>query len=321
MTLKGLGSRGWLSIVLGVAILILVVLPPILPTFIVILLTQSLIYGIVAMSLDVLVGYTKMPSLGHAAYFAIGAYTTAILATRYNTGFGVCFLSGIGLAAGASAAFGFLALRAAGVYFLLITLAVAMCVWGIIYQWMSMTGGENGISGISRPDLGLPVDLLDPVYFHYFILVAFIICLVLIFLLIRSPFGRTLVGIRDSESRMKVLGYNVWLHKHLAFIIAGAFAGLGGVLYAYFNRFVGPDAADLAQCLQFLLMVSIGGRGTLFGANIGAFLITFLRNLVSVYTERWLMIMAFVYILNAKYAPEGVMGFAKRLQKRVEVAV
>lgn len=313
--LKLLESRRWLFIALGVAVLVLIVLPPIFPTFVVILLTQSLIYGIVVMSLDVLVGYTKLPSLGHGAYFAIGAYTTAILVTRFNTGLGVNLLSSIGVAAGASAVFGLLALRAGGVYFLLITLAIAMCIWGLIYQWMSLTGGENGISDVSRPDLGLPVDMLDPVTFHYFILIVFVICLVLIFLLIRSPFGRTLVAIRDSESRMKVLGYNVWLHKYIAFIIAGAFAGIAGTFYAYFNRFVGPDEADLPQCMEFFLMVSIGGQGTLVGSNIGAFLITFLKNLVSVYSERWLMIMALVYILSAKYAPMGVMGLLKRFHK------
>ena len=321
MILKGLESRSWLLIVLGLVILVLVVLPPILPTFIVILLTQSLIYGIVAMSLDVLIGYTNLGSLGHGAFFAIGAYTTAILVTRYDTGFGANVLASIGMAAGASAVIGLMALRAVGVSFILITLAIALCVWGLIYSWVSLTGAENGISGIPRPDLGLPVDMLDHVNFHYFILIAFIICFILIFLLIRSPFGRTLVGIRDSESRMKVLGFNVWLHKYLAFIIAGAFAGLGGALYAHFTKFVGPDDSDLSQCMEFVLMVSLGGRGTLVGPTIGAFVITFLRNLVSVYTGRWLMIMAIIYVLTAKYAPEGIMGVLKRFRKRVEVAV
>jgi len=137
--------------------------------------------------------------------------------------------------------------------------------------------------------------------------------------LVRSPFGKTLVGIRDSESRMKVLGYNVWLHKYLAFIIAGAFAGLAGSVYAYFNRFVGPSDASLDQCMEFVLMVSIGGQGTLIGANIGALLITFMKNMLSVYTKRYLLILGIVYVLTAKYAPEGVMGLIKRLGRRQEI--
>jgi branched-chain amino acid transport system permease protein len=310
-----LSSRIWLWTALGAATLLLAVLPPILPGYIVILMTQSLIFGIVAMSLDVLIGYTKLPALGHAVYFAIGAYTAAILATRYAAGFAACFLSGVGSTAVASAVFGLLALRAAGVYFLMITLAIAMCIWGLTFQWVDMTGGENGISRIPRPDLGPLVNLLDNVNFHYFILLFFVFCLVFIVLLVRSPFGKTLVGIRDSESRMTVLGYNVWLHKYLAYVIASSFAGVGGVLYLYFNRFVGTDDCSLYRCMEIFLMVSIGGQGTLIGANIGAALITFLKNLVSVYTDRWLMIIAVVYILTARYAPMGIMGYLRRFQK------
>jgi branched-chain amino acid transport system permease protein len=309
-------SRIWSLMPLWVAIFILVLLPPIFPNYILTLITQSLIYGIVAMSLDVLIGYTNLGSLGHGTYFAIGAYTTAILVTRYGIGFGASVLASIAMATAASGVIGLMALRSAGIYFLLITLAMAMCVWGLIYRWTSLTGAENGIRNIPRPDLRLSVDLSDTLYFHYFIVVIFAICVVLIFLLIRSPFGRTLVGIRDSETRMKVLGYNVWLHKYVAFVIAGAFAGLGGCIYAYFNRFVGPSDADLNQCMEFVLMVSIGGQGTLVGANIGAFIITFLKNMVSVYTKRYLMVMALVYILTAKFAPDGIMGLLKRFQKR-----
>ena len=318
--LKRLESRKRKFLALGAAVGVLVLLPPIFPKYVVILMTQSLVYAIVAMSLDLLIGYTNLKSLGHGAFFASGAYTSAILVTKLHVGFGVSLLSSMGMAAGASALVGLLALRAAGIYFLLITLAIAMCIWGLLYRWVSLTGGDNGIMDIPRPNLGLGLDLLDTVTFYYFILFFFVVCLILILLLVRSPFGRTLVGIRDSESRMKVLGFNVWLHKYLALIIAGAFAGLAGNLYSYYNRFVGPGDSDLMQCMEFVLMVSIGGQGTLIGPNIGAFLITFLKNMVSVYTKRYLMILAFVYILTAKYAPEGVIGLLKRFQTRGKLA-
>jgi branched-chain amino acid transport system permease protein len=281
-----------------------------------ILITQSLIFAIVAMSLDILIGYTGLGALGHAAFFAIGAYTTAILVTKHQAPLSSTLLWSIVLAAGSSAVVAFLPLRASGLYFLMITLAISMCVWGLAYRWVSLTGGDNGITGIPRPDLGLPWAMSDPVYFYYLILVFFLICTVLLFLLIRSPFGKTLVGIRDSETRMKVLGYNIWLHKYLAFVIAGAFAGLGGCLYAYYNSFVGPNDANLGICMELVLMVTLGGPGTLVGATLGAFIITFLKNMVSVYTERWLMVMAVVYILTALYAPDGIMGLLKNFQKR-----
>ena len=313
-------SRRWLFLGLGILLAALILLPPIFPTYVTILITQSLIYAIVAMSLDILIGYTGLGALGHAAFFAIGAYTTAILVTHHQASLSSTVLWSIVLAAGSSAAVAVLPLRAAGIYFLMITLAIAMCVWGLAYRWVSLTGGDNGITGIPRPDLGLPWAMSDPVYFYYLILVFFLVCTVLLFLLIRSPFGKTLVGIRDSETRMKVLGYNIWLHKYLAFVIAGAFGGLAGCLYAYYNSFVGPNDANLGICMELVLMVTLGGPGTLVGATLGAFIITFLKNMVSVYTERWLMVMAAVYVLVALYAPDGIMGLVRDFQKRRQAA-
>ncbi len=311
-----LASRNVLFWTLGVlSLAALAALPPVLPTYVVILLTQSLIYAIAAMSLDILIGYTGLGSLGHIAFFALGAYTAAILVTKYHVAFFATLVSSIGVAAVTSAVLGVLALRATGIYFLMITLAIAMCVWGLAYRWVSLTGGDNGITGIPRPDLGLSWSMGDPVNFYYFIFLFFLVCFILLGVFIRSPFGRTLVGIRDSESRMRVLGYNVWLHKYLAFIIGGAFAGLAGNLYAYYNSFVSPNDANLAHCMELVLMVILGGPGTLVGANIGALLFVFLKNMVSVYTKRWLMVMAVVYVLTALYMPNGIMDWLKNLRK------
>lgn len=305
---------------LGALILFLGILPPVMPAYVLMLMTQSMIYGIVAMSLDILVGYLGLASLGHAAYFAIGGYTTAILMKKAAFSFWLSLVASLGVTAGIAALVGLLALRATGVYFLLITLAIAMSFWGLIHSWISLTGAENGIAEIPRPENFGPFDFSNPIFFYYFILCLFLCAFVLIFLFIRSPFGRTLVAIRDNETRMRVLGYNTWLHKYTAFIIAGTIAGLGGSFFATFNQFIGPDETSLTQCMDILLMVSIGGQGTLIGANIGAFLITFLKNMLSVYTDRWLMVMALVYILCAKYAPAGIIGLWKRLQQQREKA-
>lgn len=313
-----LQSRMWVVLGLVLAGAFLVLSPPFLPTYVVILFAQSLTFAIAAMSLDLLIGYTGLGALGHIAYFAVGAYTTAILATRLHLSFAGIASSSMALAAAASALLGPLALRATGVYFLMITLAIAMCIWGLAFRWVSLTAGDNGITGIERPDLGLPWSMNDALYFYYFIFAISLICLIILFLIIRSPFGKTLVGIRDSESRMKVLGYNVWAHKYLAYIVAGAFAGLGGCLYAYFNGFVSPADANLGVCMELVLMVTIGGPGTLIGATLGAFIIIFLKNMVSVYTQRWMMVLAVVYVVSALYAPEGVTGLFKRLRTRRE---
>src|SRR5690349_6953251 len=174
------------------------------------------------MSVDVLLGFTGLASLGQAAYLGIGAYLTAILATRYQFGLGYDFWLVVvfGIAAGAAlaAVFGLLAIRATGVYFLMITLALGQCVWGLAYRWNSLTGGDNGINMRGRPKFG--IDLADEVTFFYVVFAFFVVSLVALYVLTQSPFGRSLTGIRERELRMRILGYNTWLHKYIAFVLA-----------------------------------------------------------------------------------------------------
>ncbi len=285
---------------------------PFLPSYPLTLLTQALIVAILAMSLDVLLGYTGLPSLGHAAYFGVAAYAVGILATEYQAGFWTCLLAGVLLAALTAAVFGLLAIRAAGTYFLMITLALGMVVWGLAFRWVSLTKGDNGISGVPRPDLGLPWSLWNPLPFFYFALVAAALAAAALGLLVSSPFGLTLKGIRESESRMRTLGYNVWLHKYLAFVLAGTAAGFAGVLWAYYNGFVSPVDVQLVTSVEALLMVALGGPGTLAGPAVGAALIVFLKNFVSVYTKRWLLILGAVYIGVILFAPRGLAGALRR---------
>ena len=300
-------------IVIGlVAIVAAAALAPMLSAYPLTLLTQAAIVAVLAMSLDVLLGYTGLPSLGHAAYFGVAAYAVGILTTDYQRGFLVCLLAGLILATLTAAVFGLLAIRATGTYFLMITLALGMVVWGLAFRWVSMTKGDNGIAGVPRPELGLPWNLGAPLPFFYFVLVAALLAWTLLGLLVRSPFGMTLMGIRESESRMRALGYNVWLHKYLAFVISGAFAGFAGVFWAYYNGFVSPVDVQLVTSVETLLMVALGGPGTLAGPALGAALIVFLKNFVSVYTKRWLLILGAVYIGVILFAPRGVLGAFRR---------
>jgi branched-chain amino acid transport system permease protein len=292
--------------------------PPFVSSFLLTLLTQALIYAILAMSLDIILGYTGLASLGHAAYFGLGAYSVGILTTRYGAGFAVALPSGVLVAVLVAAIFGFVALRATGVYFLMITLALGMVVWGLAHRWVTMTQGDNGISAIPRPDLGLPWSLSLSIPFYYFTLAGFLIAFSILRMIVRSPFGQTLVGIRESESRMRTLGYHVWLHKYIGFVIAGGFGGFAGVLWAYYNGFVSPVDLQLATSVEVLLMVALGGRATLIGPALGAGIIVLLKNLVSVYTHRWLLILGAVYILTIVYAPEGILGAIRRRPKEVK---
>jgi branched-chain amino acid transport system permease protein len=293
------------------AFLVLVVMPPFYTSYWITLFTQMLIYGILAMSLDILLGYTGLSSFGHAGFFGSSAYVVAVLATRYKMGFLTCFVSGIAVTTVISMIFGLLVAHATGVYFLIITLALGMTLWGLAFRWVTMTGGDNGISGIPRPDIGLPISLKDPLTFYYVILVFFLICLILMAIYVRSPFGHSLKGVRESESRMRVLGYHTWLHKYLSYVSAAAFGGVAGALWAYFDGFISPYNMDLTASIEIILMVILGGPGTLIGPALGAAIIVFLKNFISAYTQRWLLIVGTIYILTILYAPQGLMNLLK----------
>jgi branched-chain amino acid transport system permease protein len=298
-------------VVSGAGVLLLLGLGPLLPPFLLTLLTQTLISSILAMSLDLILGYVGLSSLGHAAYLGLGAYSVGILSTSYGRGFWTILPVGVLLAAAVAAVFGLLALRATGVYFLMITLALGMLVWGLANRWVSLTKGDNGISSLPRPDLGLPWSFAGAVPFYYLVVAGFLLAFAVLSAIVRSPFGKTLAGIRESESRMRTLGYHVWLHKYAAFVISGAGGGFAGVLWAYYNGFVTPSDLDLSVSIETLLMVALGGRGTLVGATLGAAVIVLLKNLVSVYTQRWLLILGVVYIATIRFAPEGIVGAAR----------
>ncbi len=299
----------------AVVIALAAMMAPLMPSYPLTLLTQAVILAILAMSLDVLLGYTGLASLGHAAYFGVAAYAVGILSTERQAGFLVCLLAGVGLAAMTAALFGLLAIRATGTYFLMITLALGMVVWGLAFRWVSMTKGDNGIAGIPRPELGGLWSLASSLPFFYVSLAALGLAWALLALIVRSPFGLTLKGIRESETRMRALGYNVWLHKSLAFVLSGLFAGFAGVFWAYNNGFVSPVDTQLVTSVEALLMVALGGPGTLGGPALGAAVIVFLKNYVSVYTKRWLLILGAVYIGVILFAPRGVFGAFKGGQR------
>lgn len=294
----------------------LIVLPLFVSRYLCELFTQVLILSILAMSLDILLGYTGLPSLGHAVYSGMAAYTTAILLTRYQSNFPEAMILSLAVVTFAAAIFGLLALRATSHYFLLITIALTMLAWGLAYRWTSLTNGENGIANIPRPNLGLNWNLRDSSTFYYSILICFVVALMLMIMIVKSPFGKTLIGIRESPSRMRALGYDIWLHKYLAFIITGIFSGFAGVLWVSYQGLVSPVDLEGIPSLEAILMVALGGPGTLFGAMIGAAIVVFFKNFVSVYIERWMMVMGVMFILTVIYAPDGIVGLMRRGYKR-----
>lgn len=299
-----------------VGALLLAALPYILSTYYLGLVVEMMIFALFAMSLDLLVGYTGMASLGHAAYFGVAAYATGLLALKLNWDVWLALPAGLIAAALTATLFGVLALRTRGSYFLMITLALSQVAWGIAFGWRSLTGGDDGLPNVPRPDLTPHWSLTDDIAFYYFVLILVGISTLLLIRIVTSPFGYALRGIRESETRMLALGYDVWRYRLAAFVLAAVFAGLAGCLYAYYNRFVSPDYLQVVRSAEVLLMVILGGTGTLIGPAIGAALITLLENVISAYTERWLIVLGVIYILVACFAPRGIIGFVRELRAR-----
>ena len=302
-----IGTRGSVVVILGVSVLCAAA-GPWLPTYYAGLLAQALIFAIFAMSLDILIGYGGMPSLGHSAFFGVGAYVAALLALHATQSFWPCLLAGGGAALLVGAFFGLLTIRTAGSSFLMITLALSQILWGVAFKWRSVTGGEDGLSGLARPALGIGWDIGSIHSFYYFVLVCFLVAAIGMVLFVRSPFGLALQGIRESESRMRALGYNVWAHKYLVYVFASGMAGFSGVLFVYYNRFVSPSYLGVAFSAKALLMVILGGAGTLVGSILGSGVVVALENVVSGYTQRWMMIIGAIYVLVVLFFPKGVLG-------------
>src|SRR5215468_4558719 len=217
-----------------------------------------------------------------------------------------------------AAFFGLFAIRASGVYFLMITLALGQCVWGLAYRWNSLTGGDNGINLPGRPEFG--IQLSNDVTYFYVVFAFFVASLVILYVLVKSPFGRSLEGIREREVRMRILGYNTWLHKYIAFIIAGGFGGLAGVLWAHANGHVSPEDVVLTTSVDALLMVVLGGPGTLVGGAIGAGVVLFLREYLSTLVPWWQYVLGGVYVLAILYLPGGLMSIPARIRQRRALA-
>jgi branched-chain amino acid transport system permease protein len=312
-------SHTWKILMVVAALAAIVIVVPNTNSFIILLATRALAFSILVMSLDILLGYTGLASLGQAAYLGVGAYATAILATKYHIGLGWDFwlvlLFGALVGAALAAIFGLLAIRASGVYFLMITLALGQCVWGLAYRWNSLTNGDNGINLRERPRFG-GIDLANELTYFFLVFAVFCVSLGLMYTLVRSPFGRSLAGIRERELRMKILGYNTWLHKYIAFIIAGAFGGLSGVLWAHTAGIVSPVNVELPTSVDALLMAVLGGSGTLVGGVIGTFIVFGLREFLSTVVPWWQYVLGVVYVATILYLPTGLMGIPERLRQR-----
>jgi branched-chain amino acid transport system permease protein len=294
---------------------LLLALPLFAGDFYVNLGSQILIAAIFALSLNLLVGYGGMTSLGHASFLGVAAYISALLTSRYGLGHGSAAIIAIAGTTAMAALFGLIALRATGLGFLMITLALSQVLWGLAYRMSNVTNGDNGVSGLTRPmPFGVPLD--SAASFYWFALIVFTVAFFMMAIFVSSSFGSSLKGVRDQPRRMAALGFNPWMIRWITFIYAGFWGGVSGLLYVYYNKYIHPTSLSITSSAEVLLGVIAGGSGTLAGPVVGATLVLLLKNYASAYVERWNMLLGLVFLFIVLVMPTGIIPGLRKLAVR-----
>jgi branched-chain amino acid transport system permease protein len=292
-------------------VMVLAILPLALPYPA--LAINILIFGLFATGFNLLFGYTGLLSLGHAALFGAGAYGCGIAIAKFGLDLFSAVLCGIALALVVSAIIGALAIRTKGVYFSMVTLALAQCLYFIFYQWVSVTGGESGLRGVSvtRLDLGpLHLDLLNPMQKYYFFLLFVAVALASFSRILRSPFGAVIEGIRENENRARASGYSLDVMKWMSFVLSAAFCGLAGALNAIHLGIVSIETLFYTTSGTVVMMTLLGGMGTFFGPFVGAALFLALEDIASNWTTHWQLVAGLIFIACVRFFSRGVWGSA-----------
>jgi len=278
------------------------------------LASQILIYALLAVSLNILLGYGGMVSLGHTAFLGLTSYAATLLVTWGSGQLSAAILAVL-FSTACGALFGVLALRATGIGFLMITLALGQIVWGIAYRANTLTNGDNGLRFPARPQ-PFGFDIASAPNFYWFTLIVFAVALFFIHRLVRSPFGAALQGSRDQPRRMRALGHNVWMIQWLAFVFASFWGSVAGLLYVYYNLFISPHAISLQQSAEVLLMAILGGASSLTGPIVGAVIITIVKNVVSTYVDRWNSLLGAIFVVVIMFMPFGLVPGLRQLWAR-----
>lgn len=284
--------------------IILLILPVIIPKFYIYILTLIFVTSILAMSLNFVVGHGGLFQFHHGVFYGIGAYTVALILTKTPLPWWIGFIMGPIIAALFGFLIGLFCVRLTKLYFGMLQISLGSLIWAIAFRWYSLTGGDDGIHGISMPSF---ISSLKGSY--YFILIFLVICLIFLYLILKSPFGNTLRAIRDNPERCAAVGINVKRHQLMAIVIATFFAGIAGVLFVVVEGSVFPDLMFWVLSLEIFIMCLLGGWFTFAGPILGAAIIVSLRTFAGIYTEYWTLILGIILILLIFFLPEGVMGY------------
>jgi branched-chain amino acid transport system permease protein len=304
----------------SVILALLIVAPLVLPEFWRRFLTEILIWGLLAMSSDLLIGYTGMVSFGHSAFFGLGMYgAAAALLSVSPPSLGLALLYGLGSSAAVAAFVAYFSTRLRDIYFAITTLIFSQIFYVIIFTWTEVTGGENGLTFL-RPRLGIPGIFSVPftsTTLHWFVLAVVTVSYLILRRVTQSPFGMVLQSVRENEARTRAIGYPVQRYKIVAVMLSGLFAGLAGVLYAIQNRFAAPDFVFFIISGEVVIYNVIGGIGTLVGPIVGAAFFLLLREASSRFlTEYYLIPVGLIFIAMVIFLPQGLLGFMRRWLNR-----
>jgi branched-chain amino acid transport system permease protein len=305
--LEGRGRIWWAA-----ALILMFLLPLILPRFYIYLLSIILLTGLLATSLNLVLGYGGIFQFHHAVFYGAGAYGTALILTKTGLSPWIAFIVGPLVSAVLGLIMGWICIRLSKLYFGMLQISLGSLVWIIAYRWYSFTGGDDGIHGIPLPDL-----LSSPNGAYYFTLIVTLICLLVMYKIIKSPFGSALQGIRDNPIRSEMIGINVKLHQLLVLVIAGFFAGVSGSLFIVVDTTVFPDMLFWTLSLEILIMCLLGGWFTFLGPMLGAAIIIMLRTFVSTFTVYWSLVLGILMMLVIFFLPNGVLGYIEEKFKLI----
>ncbi len=279
--------------------------------------TRVVVLGLAAMGLNFLLGHTGVLSFGHAAYFGLGSYGAAMTLRYLVPSTWLAILVGLAVGTAAAAVIGALIVKLRGVYFAMVTIAFGQVFYFVAFRWNSLTGGDDGLSGWHREPVRLGPVVLDILgsdgVFYYFALALFLLSAALMGTVLRSPFGRTLLAIRENERRARFLGIPIEQHVWLSFVISCAVASLAGALYALLNNFTDPRALRWDLSGDFVIMAVLGGMRSFWGPLVGAAVFVPLQDFVSSRTENWMSVIGVVFVLVVLFFPRGIMGYARRV--------
>jgi branched-chain amino acid transport system permease protein len=290
--------------------LLLLILPLFIPRFYVYILALIFVTSLLAMSLNLVVGHGGLFQFHHGVFYGVGAYTVALILKKTSLPMWTGFIAGPIVAAVIGLIIGWFCVRLTRLYFGMLQISLGSLIWAIVFRWYSFTGGDDGIPGIPMPPFLSPSKNS-----YYFILIILVICLILMYMILKSPFGNTLQAIRDNPQRCEAVGINVMRYQLIAIVIATFFAGVAGVLFVVLERSVFPELLFWVLSLEIFVMCLLGGWFTFAGPMLGAGIIVTLRTFVGIFTEYWTLILGVLLILLIFFLPEGVMGYLQELFK------